>query len=228
MAVVNHETREVQFKVVYCGTPLGGKTTNLTYIYGQLDPSRRGDMVSIATNSERTLFFDFLPVNAAEINGYQTRFQLYTVPGQRVYKSTREVVLQGVDGVVFVADSHPDRISANRESFGAMMEDLSSLGRDPETVPLTVQFNKRDLVDAMPPDEMDDDLGIAEPSFLACARTGYQVFATLDHVTQSILREFHGEKKPDNIIPMQRGKRAEEESGSKQGKKKETEVYLSS
>ena len=189
--IVNHDTKEVQFKIVYCGTPLGGKTTNLEYIYTQLDPKNRGDLVSIASNQERTLFFDFLPVNAAKVAGYHTRFQLYTVPGQRVYANTREVVLKGVDGVVFVADSDPERMDANREAFSAMMSGLSEIGRDENSVPITFQFNKRDIDNAMPPEDMDEMLRVTRPSFLACAKTGYQVFATLDHITQDVLRNFH-------------------------------------
>ncbi|MCL4105657.1 UNVERIFIED_CONTAM: hypothetical protein GTU68_023724 [Idotea baltica] len=192
--IVNHDTKEAQFKIVYCGTPLGGKTTNLNYIYGQLDPNLRGDLVSIATNQDRTLFFDFLPVNATEIAGYQTRFQLYTVPGQRVYANTREVVLTGVDGIVFVADSDPERQSENREAYSAMMSALSHHGLDEKSVPITIQFNKRDLDTAMAPEDMDESLAITSASFLACATTGYQVFATLDHVTQAVLKKFHESK----------------------------------
>ena len=119
MAVVNHDKRTVGFKIVYCGTPLGGKTTNLIYIHEQLTPKVRGDLVSIATARNRTLFFDFLPVHATEIAGYQTKFQLYTVPGQEVFDETRQVVVTGVDGIVFVADSDPGRMEANLESLEA-------------------------------------------------------------------------------------------------------------
>lgn len=189
--IVNHDAKEVQFKIVYCGTPLGGKTTNLEYIYSQLDAGNRGDLVSIASNQERTLFFDFLPVNAAKVAGYHTRFQLYTVPGQRVYANTREVVLKGADGVVFVADSDPERTSSNREAYQAMMAGLSAHGLDENSIPITFQFNKRDLENAVEPEEMDEALNVTRPSFLSCAKTGYQVFATLDHITQEVLRGFH-------------------------------------
>ncbi|MDB4657684.1 ADP-ribosylation factor-like protein [Verrucomicrobiales bacterium] len=189
--IVNHDTKEAQFKIVYCGTPFGGKTTNLNYIYGQLGPGLRGGLVSIATNQDRTLFFDFLPVNATEIGGYQTRFQLYTVPSQRVYANTREVVLTGVDGIVFVADSDPERQSENREAYSAMLSALAHHGLDQESVPITIQFNKRDLDDAIAPEDMDESLAVTCASFLACATTGYQVFATLDHVTQAVLKKFH-------------------------------------
>ncbi len=202
--IVNHDTKDAQFKIVYCGTPLGGKTTNLQYIYNQLAPEHRGDLISIASNQERTLFFDFLPVNATEIAGYRTRFQIYTVPGQRVYANTREVVLTGVDGVVFVADSDPSRQDANREAFGAMMSALDAHGRDISDLPLTIQFNKRDIENAVAPEDIDEALAITTPSFLACATTGYQVFATLDHVTQAVLKKFHEEQTKTEELAVRR------------------------
>ncbi len=191
MAVVNHDTREVQFKIVYCGTPLGGKTTNLIYIHDRLAPAMRGDMASIATEQERTLFFDFLPVHPTIIAGYDTRFQLYSVPGQKIYGETRRIVLTGVDGIVFVADSDPARMAENLEALESTREALRSLNRSFERMPVFYQFNKRDLPDAMRPEEMDEALGVTRPSFLACANRGYNVFATLDAVTQKVLRDFH-------------------------------------
>jgi len=191
MAVVNHDKREIQFKVVYCGTPRGGKTTNLQYIHQKLDPHFRGDLVSIATSQDRTIFFDFLPVNSFEIAGYQTRFQLYTVPGQVVYGQTRDSVLNGADGIVFVADSSPERQEINAESLSCCMESLKNTGRDPDEFPIAYQYNKRDLYNAVPPFEIDEFLKIKSPAFPACAVSGYQVFATLDYVTQIILKDFH-------------------------------------
>ncbi|MBL9152143.1 MAG: GTPase domain-containing protein [Verrucomicrobiales bacterium] len=191
MAVVNHDTREVQFKIVYCGTPLGGKTTNLIYIHQRLAPNLRGALASIATEQERTLFFDFLPVHPTIIAGYDTRFQLYSVPGQRIYSETRRIVLTGVDGIVFVADSDPARHEANLEALECTIADLRVLNRSFERMPVVFQFNKRDLSNAMAPEEMDEALGVTRPTYLACAGTGYNVFATLDAVTQKVLRDFH-------------------------------------
>ena len=191
MAVVNHDFRQVQFKIVYCGTPLGGKTTNLKYIHEHLPGSSRGDLVSISTARDRTLFFDFLPVHATEIAGYLTRFQIYTVPGQKAFTETRQVVLQGVDAIIFVADSAPGRAQFNVEALEATRNDLLALGRNFDSLPVTYQYNKRDLPDAVPPEELDQQLGIGKPAFLACAKTGYNVFSTLDAATQEVLKEFH-------------------------------------
>lgn len=191
MAVVNHDKRVVGFKIVYCGTPLGGKTTNLIYIHEQLTPSVRGDLVSIATAKNRTLFFDFLPVHATEIAGYQTKFQLYTVPGQKVYDETRQVVLTGVDGIVFVADSDPARMEANLEALAATRHAIEALGSSLDRIPTVFQYNKRDLSGAVTPEIMDELLGVRNSAYLACANSGYNVFRTLDAVTQAVLRDFH-------------------------------------
>ena len=139
MAVVNHDKRVAGFKIVYCGTPLGGKTTNLIYIHEQLNPGLRGDLVSIATARNRTLFFDFLPVHATKIGGYETKFQLYTVPGQKVYDDTRQIVLTGVDGIVFVADSDPSRMEANLEALSATRKAIEALGGSLDSLPLVFQ-----------------------------------------------------------------------------------------
>ena len=194
MAVVNHDQRQVSFKIVYCGTPLGGKTTNLIHIHERLTADVRGDLVSIATARNRTLFFDFLPVHATEIAGYQTKFQLYTVPGQRVFDDTRQIVLDGVDGIVFVTDCDPDRMEANREALAASREALEALGRSLDSLPLIFQHNKIDLPNATRPDEIDAALEITRPAILGCARTGHNVFVTLDVVTQEVLRDFHSRK----------------------------------
>lgn len=191
MALCNHSAKEVSFKIVYCGTPLGGKTTNLIYIHKKLDPHFRGDLISLATADDRTLFFDFLPVKASKIAEYQTRFQLYTVPGQAVYAKPREVVLEGVDGIVFVADSDPERMQSNLEALQMTRQGLEKNGMDPDSVPFVFQFNKRDLPNAMSPHQMDEILEVNDPSFLTCATSGYQVFATLDAITQIVLKNFH-------------------------------------
>ena len=192
MAVINHGRKQVRFKIVYCGTPFGGKTSNLIHVHQRLDARLRGDMISVATAANRTLFFDYLPVNATEIAGYETRFQLYTVPGQRIYDQTREIVLRGVDGLVFVADSAPEREEENLEALSVTAEVLNRLGRSLSSVPLVFQHNKRDLARAMPLSVMDRALNRRGlPAFPSVATTGYQVFATLEAVTQAVLRKFH-------------------------------------
>jgi len=191
MALVRHDSREVQFKIVYCGPPGGGKTTNLQYIHRRLDPGLRGDLISIATERDRTICFDFLPVHETEIAGYRTRFQLYAVPGQRLLAETRRSVLAGADAVVFVADSSANRLEANLEAWHGCREDLAANRIDPDRIPFAYQYNKRDQADAMRPEDLDEVFGVRVPSFLACAVTGYQVFATLDWVTVGVLRGFH-------------------------------------
>ncbi len=196
MALVNHDTGEVVFKIVYCGTPLGGKTTNLTYIHHRIGKQHRGDLISLATSSDRTLFFDFLPVHAAVINGYKTRFQLYTVPGQVYYNATRQLVLRGVDGLVFVADSLPNRLEQNVESFRTMLQNLGQSRADPARLPLVLQYNKRDLPGVASVTELDRALnngaiGRRLSTFEAVAPQGHNVLATLNAVSQEILRRFH-------------------------------------
>lgn len=191
MALVRHDTRELQFKIVYCGPPEGGKTTNLRYIHRRLDPSLRGDLVSLATDGDRTLYFDFLPVHATEIAGYRTRFQLYTVPGQEILADNRRAVLAGADGVVFVADSSPGRLEANLAAYADCRAALVANRIDPDRIPTAFQYNKRDAPCAILPDELDELLRVRVPSFLACAVSGYQVFATLDWLSGEVLKAFH-------------------------------------
>ncbi len=192
MAIINHGKKQVRFKIVYCGTPLGGKTSNLLHVHRRLDERLRGDMISVATASNRTLFFDYLPVNAVEIGGYETRFQLYTVPGQRVYDQTREIVLRGADGLVFVADSAPERMEENLEALTVTGAVLNRLGQSMSTIPLVFQHNKRDLARATPLSVMNRTLNRRNlPSFPGVATSGYQVFSTLEAVTQMVLRRFH-------------------------------------
>ncbi|MDF1859590.1 MAG: GTPase domain-containing protein [Verrucomicrobiales bacterium] len=190
MALVKHDSGEVQFKIVYCGPPLGGKTTNLNYIHRRLDPRWRGDMISVATEQNRTISFDYLPIHATEIGDYSVRFQLYTVPGQEVMKETRRSVLAGADAVVFVADSDPDRLSLNVESYEDTWQCLKENRISPSSIPIVFQFNKRDLRGATPPPVLDEVLRVNTSSFLACAMSGYQVFATLDYVTKQVLKGF--------------------------------------
>lgn len=190
MALIHHDRGEIQFKVVYCGPPLGGKTTNLHYIHRRLDPRWRGDLISIATEQNRTISFDYLPVDAAEFHGYDVKFQLYTVPGQDVMRETRKAVLAGADAVVFVADSDPERLETNRKSLADTYACLRENRIDPRAIPFVFQFNKRDLAEATPPPVLDALLDVQTPSFLACATTGYQIFATLDWTTQQVIQGF--------------------------------------
>src|SRR6476646_9696181 len=145
MSLVNYATREITCKIVYYGPGRSGKTTNLHYIYEQVPADRRGKMVSLATQTDRTLFFDFLPLDLGTISGFTTRFQLYTVPGQVYYQTTRKLVLQGADGVVFVADSQARQLEENIESFQDLHANLSDQGIDPRGMPIVVQYNKQDL-----------------------------------------------------------------------------------
>jgi len=152
MSTINFSIREINFKIVYYGPGLSGKTTNLKQIYEQVPAESKGEMVSLATEDERTLFFDFLPLDLGKVNGFKTRFHLYTVPGQVFYNSSRKLILRGVDGVVFVADSAPDRLRANAESLRNLRENLQEYNLRIADVPTVIQVNKRDLPDALPMD----------------------------------------------------------------------------
>lgn len=195
MALVRHDTREIQFKIVYCGPAGGGKTTNLSYIHRRLDPFVRGDLVSIATEQNRTICFDFLSVHAVEIAGYRTRFQLYTAPGQEALAETRRTVLAGADGIVFVADSTPDHFAANLTAYHGYRDSLMQNNVHPDRVPVVFQYNKRDQHGVTRPENFDAAFAVRGPAFLACATSGYQIFATLDHLTGEILRGFHASLK---------------------------------
>jgi signal recognition particle receptor subunit beta len=189
MSLVNYSTREITSKIVYYGPGRSGKTTNLQYIHGQVPEDRRGRMVSLATETDRTLFFDFLPLDLGTISGFQTRFQLYTVPGQVYYDATRKLVLQGADGVVFVADSQRAQRDENVESFRNLQVNLLEQGVDPRTIPIVLQYNKRDLPDVMSVEEMDDLLNYRDlPRFEAQALGGVGVFDTLKGISELVLR----------------------------------------
>jgi signal recognition particle receptor subunit beta len=189
MSLVNYSTREITSKIVYYGPGRSGKTTNLQYIHGQVPEDRRGRMVSLATETDRTLFFDFLPLDLGTISGFQTRFQLYTVPGQVYYDATRKLVLQGADGVVFVADSQRQQRDENVESFRNLQVNLLEQGVDPRTIPIVLQYNKRDLPDVMSMEEMDDLLNYRDlPRFQAQALGGTGVFDTLKGISELVLR----------------------------------------
>ena len=189
MSLVNYSTREITSKIVYYGPGRSGKTTNLQYIYGQVPEDRRGRMVSLATETDRTLFFDFLPLDLGTISGFQTRFQLYTVPGQVYYDATRKLVLQGADGVVFVGDSQRAQAGENVESFRNLQVNLLEQGVDPRQIPIVLQYNKRDLPDVMSVEEMDDLLNYRDlPRYEARALAGAGVFDTLRGISEQVLR----------------------------------------
>jgi signal recognition particle receptor subunit beta len=158
MSMINYASREINCKIVYYGPGLGGKTTNLEYVYGKVSPNTRGKLISLATETERTLFFDFLPVDLGTIRGFRTRFHLYTVPGQVYYNASRKLILKGVDGVVFVADSQTERAEANVESMQNLYDNMSAYGYDLTHMPFVVQYNKRDLPNAAPLAELQEML----------------------------------------------------------------------
>jgi hypothetical protein len=189
MSLVNYSTREITSKIVYYGPGRSGKTTNLQYIYGQVPEDRRGRMVSLATETDRTLFFDFLPLDLGTISGFQTRFQLYTVPGQVYYDATRKLVLQGADGVVFVADSQRAQAEENVDSFRNLQVNLLEQGVDPRQIPIVLQYNKRDLPEVMSMEELDDLLNYRDlPRYEARALAGAGVFDTLRGISEQVLR----------------------------------------
>lgn len=193
MAMINYATKEIQFKIVYYGPALCGKTTNLQYIHGQSDPQRKGELVSLATASDRTLFFDFLPLNAMAIEGFRTKFQLYTVPGQVIYNATRKLVLRSVDGVVFVADGQWDKMAENVESFQNLQDNLNQYGISLEDIPYVVQYNKRDLPSCAPPRYLEyllNNRKVRVPSFESVATTGTGVFSTLNAIARLLLHKF--------------------------------------
>jgi signal recognition particle receptor subunit beta len=155
MSMINYASREINCKIVYYGPGLGGKTTNLEYVYGKVSPNTRGKLISLATETERTLFFDFLPVDLGTIRGFRTRFHLYTVPGQVYYNASRKLILKGVDGVVFVADSQSERAEANIESMQNLYDNMAAYGYDLTRMPFVIQYNKRDLPNAAPLSELE-------------------------------------------------------------------------
>jgi signal recognition particle receptor subunit beta len=158
MSMINYASREINCKIVYYGPGLGGKTTNLEFIYGKVKPDTRGKLISLATETERTLFFDFLPVDLGTIRGFKTRFHLYTVPGQVYYNASRKLILKNVDGVVFVADSQLDRMEANLESMQNLYDNMAEYGYDLTKMPFVIQYNKRDLPNAAPLQQLQEAL----------------------------------------------------------------------
>lgn len=190
MSFINYSSREINCKIVYYGPGLCGKTTNLQYIYRRTNPGQKGKLISLATETERTLFFDFLPLALGDIKGFKIRFHLYTVPGQVFYAASRKLILKGVDGVVFVADSQVERMESNMESLDDLKINLSEQGYELEKLPFTVQYNKRDLPNVMPLVDMDKVLNPRKaPQFEAVAVTGKGVFETLKAVARQVLFE---------------------------------------
>jgi signal recognition particle receptor subunit beta len=190
MSFINYSSREINCKIVYYGPGLCGKTTNLQYVYTKTNPDARGKMISLATETERTLFFDFLPLSLGEIRGFKTRFHLYTVPGQVFYDASRKLILKGVDGVCFVADSQEERMEANIESLDNLGSNLQEQGFDLEKLPFVIQYNKRDLPSATSVSELRANLNLLQvPEFEAVASTGVGVFDTLKAVAKLVLTE---------------------------------------
>jgi hypothetical protein len=188
MASINYALKEISCKVVYYGPGMCGKTTNLQYIHQHTVTDKRGNMVSLATPGERTLFFDFLPLEASQIHGFRTKFQLYTVPGQVMYNSTRKLVLRGVDGVIFVCDSQWEKMRENIESFRNLIENLASYGYSLETTPYVVQYNKRDLDNIAPVDYLQYLINPRQvPHLEAIALRGEGVFETLNAACAIVL-----------------------------------------
>jgi GTPase SAR1 family protein len=202
MPIINYAGKEIQFKIVYYGPALCGKTTNLIYIHSRLSPSHRGDLISLATAADRTLFFDFLPVTASPLQGFKTKFQLYTVPGQVIYNATRQLVLRNVDAIVFVADSQWDKMEENVESVRNLGENLEKQNLSLDDLPYVLQFNKRDIQDIAPTNYLEYLLNNRRKrvrSYESVASTGFNVFATLDYATQLLLHKFNRENK--SLVP---------------------------
>ncbi len=196
MASINYALKEISCKVVYYGPGMCGKTTNLQYIHQHTAADKRGNMVSLATPGERTLFFDFLPLEASQVHGFKTKFQLYTVPGQVMYNSTRKLVLRGVDGVIFVCDSQWEKTRENLESFRNLSDNLASYGYSLETTPYIVQYNKRDLTNIAPTEYLQYLINPRQvPHFEAIAVRGEGVFDTLNAICALVLAQMSQRQK---------------------------------
>jgi signal recognition particle receptor subunit beta len=190
MSFINYSSREINCKIVFYGPGLCGKTTNLQYIYKKTNPDSKGKMISLATETERTLFFDFLPLALGEIRGFKTRFHLYTVPGQVFYDASRKLILKGVDGVVFVADSQIERMEANIESMENLRVNLAEQGYDLDKISFIIQYNKRDLPNVVPLEEMKKALNPrGVPDYEAVAMEGTGVFDTLKAIAKLVIME---------------------------------------
>jgi signal recognition particle receptor subunit beta len=189
MSLINYSSREINCKIVYYGPGLCGKTTNIQYVYQKVDPSTKGKLITLATEMDRTLFFDFLPLELGTVKGFKTRFHLYTVPGQVYYDASRKLILRGVDGVIFVADSQRGRYDANIESLYNLHENLAEYGVKLDDIPYAIQYNKRDLPELMSVKDLEEELNPKHyPAFEGVAVNGMGVFDTLKSVAKSVLR----------------------------------------
>ena len=202
MAVFNYAKKEIDAKIVYYGPAISGKTTNLQFVHGHLKPDQRGKMVSLATNEDRTLFFDFLPIELECVRGFKTRFHLYTVPGQVYYGATRRAVLTGADGVVFVADSHADRMEDNLASFRDLEDNLRYYGKKIDTIPLVIQYNKRDLPNILSVEDLNQKLNrLNTPHFEGVAVLGKGVFETLTMTCRLVLKAIENGVESRRTVP---------------------------
>lgn len=197
MTFINYNTKEINCKIVYYGCGLSGKTTNLQYIYDQTSGPSKSKLISLSSENERTLFFDFLPLEASEevsqTQGFRTRFHLYTIPGQSFYEISRQFILKGVDGIVFVLDSQRERLEANLESYESLEKNLNAHGYDIRKIPLVLQYNKRDAASAVPRMELSQIFNrLSVPEFEGVANKGTGVFETLTEITNRVLVDLKG------------------------------------
>ena len=190
MPFINFATKEINCKIVYYGPGLSGKTTNVKWIYEHIKPENRGEMITLATETERTLFFDFVPIEVSNVKGFKVRLHLYTTPGQIIYQASRKLILKGVDGIVFVADSQKDRHDANLDALDDMIENLKEYEVEIEDLPLAFQYNKRDLPDILPVEILKRDLNRWDrPDFEAIAAKGIGVIETLKEITKLVVKK---------------------------------------
>ncbi len=193
MSFVNYHAKEINCKIVYYGPGLGGKTTNIQHVYQKTASKNKGQMVTLNTENERTLFFDFLPLDLGVIRGFKTRFHLYTVPGQVFYEASRKLILRGVDGIVFIADSQVDKMEANKESLDGLKKNLVEQGHDLTKIPIVMQWNKRDLPNIIDIQDLEREYNQSDfPSFEACALKGEGVFETLKTISKLVLLNIKG------------------------------------
>lgn len=193
MSFVNYNSKEINCKIVYFGPAMSGKTANLQYIYNETQPGAKSKLISLQTQNERTLFFDFLPLALGTLRGFKVRFHLYTVPGQSYYDASRRLILRGVDGIVFVCDSQVTRMEANSESFASLVENLEEQGYEIRKIPLVFQYNKRDIPNISPSEELSKALNkLGAPEYEAVATTGVGVLETLKGLSKMILADLKG------------------------------------
>ncbi len=196
MSFINYSSKEINCKIVYYGPGLSGKTANLKHIYETSDPASRGKLIAVSDDNSRTLFFDFLPMEMGDINGFRSRFHLYTVPGQIPYESSRKLILKGVDGIVFVADSQRERMEANKKSLAKLSEYIEDYGYSIESIPLVFAYNKRDAVGVVPVEEISKELNpYSAPEFETVATNGTGVYDVLKSITKLVLEELKGGRK---------------------------------